>query len=105
MSHVTPTDVATGPTRGTLIGDTDTVPGRERDCLLGKALQLTSVAALDGFLFGFDTAVINGATPGVSDRICLVDTPGLGARADAEDFNRAMSAALGLADLVLWVAK
>ncbi|WP_022922126.1 sugar porter family MFS transporter [Ornithinimicrobium pekingense] len=32
-----------------------------RDYLLGKAVQLASVAALGGFLFGFDTAVINGA--------------------------------------------
>ncbi len=41
--------------------DTGTVRRRERDYLLGKAVQLASVAALGGFLFGFDTAVINGA--------------------------------------------
>ncbi|MFK5635233.1 MULTISPECIES: sugar porter family MFS transporter [unclassified Ornithinimicrobium] len=33
----------------------------QRDYVLGKAIQLASVAALGGFLFGFDTAVINGA--------------------------------------------
>ena len=33
----------------------------ERDYVLSKAIHLASVAALGGFLFGFDTAVINGA--------------------------------------------
>ena len=33
----------------------------QRDYVLGKAIHLASVAALGGFLFGFDTAVINGA--------------------------------------------
>ncbi|MGA8210342.1 MAG: sugar porter family MFS transporter [Nocardioidaceae bacterium] len=39
--------------------DTDQTP--EHDYYLGRALHLASVAALGGFLFGFDTAVINGA--------------------------------------------
>src|SRR5690625_4879663 len=33
----------------------------ERDYKLSRALHLAAVAALGGFLFGFDTAVINGA--------------------------------------------
>ena len=33
----------------------------EHGYYLGKVIQLASVAALGGFLFGFDTAVINGA--------------------------------------------
>ncbi|USQ74821.1 sugar porter family MFS transporter [Ornithinimicrobium cryptoxanthini] len=33
----------------------------QKDYVLSQAILLTSVAALGGFLFGFDTAVINGA--------------------------------------------
>src|SRR5690625_1367453 len=33
----------------------------QRDYILSRALHLAAVAALGGFLFGFDTAVINGA--------------------------------------------
>jgi MFS transporter, SP family, sugar:H+ symporter len=40
--------------------------GRD-DYYLGKALHLASVAALGGFLFGFDTAVINGAVGAVQE--------------------------------------
>ncbi|MFB9731360.1 sugar porter family MFS transporter [Ornithinimicrobium kibberense] len=40
---------------------TTTDEGQQRDYVLGKAIHLASVAALGGFLFGFDTAVINGA--------------------------------------------
>lgn len=32
-----------------------------RDYVLSRALHLAAVAALGGFLFGFDTSVINGA--------------------------------------------
>ena len=40
---------------------TTTGEHQERDYVLGKAIHLATVAALGGFLFGFDTAVINGA--------------------------------------------
>ncbi|MEC5193201.1 MULTISPECIES: GTPase [unclassified Arthrobacter] len=43
------------------------------------------------------------ATPRASDRIEVVDTPGVGARDGAEDFDLAFSAAYD-ADLILWVA-
>lgn len=43
------------------------------------------------------------ATTTASDRIEVVDTPGVGARDGAEDFDKAFSAALS-ADLILWVA-
>lgn len=43
------------------------------------------------------------AIPTMSDRIEVVDTPGVGARDGAEDFEMAFSAALH-ADLILWVA-
>src|SRR5690606_29971149 len=33
----------------------------QKDYVLSQAILLSSVAALGGFLFGFDTAVINGA--------------------------------------------
>lgn len=39
--------------------------GQPRDYVLGRAVMLASVAALGGFLFGFDTAVINGAVGAV----------------------------------------
>ncbi|AXH96292.1 sugar porter family MFS transporter [Ornithinimicrobium avium] len=38
-----------------------------RDYVLGQAVLLASVAALGGFLFGFDTAVINGAVNAMRD--------------------------------------
>src|SRR5699024_12759205 len=34
---------------------------KDRDYYLSRALHLAAVAALGGFLFGFDTSVINGA--------------------------------------------
>jgi hypothetical protein len=43
------------------------------------------------------------ATAIASERIEIVDTPGVGARDGAEDFDKAFSAALD-ADLILWVA-
>lgn len=43
------------------------------------------------------------AASSASDRIEIVDTPGVGARDGAEDFDKAFNAALD-ADLVLWVA-
>ncbi|MFK5582749.1 sugar porter family MFS transporter [Serinicoccus sp. LYQ131] len=39
----------------------------DRDYHLGKAVLLASVAALGGFLFGFDTAVINGAVNAIRE--------------------------------------
>ncbi len=36
-----------------------------RDFYLGRTIHLASVAALGGFLFGFDTAVINGAVSAI----------------------------------------
>ena len=33
----------------------------EKDALTGKVVMLSMVAALGGFLFGFDSSVINGA--------------------------------------------
>ncbi len=44
------------------MSQTEQAPKETRDdYYLGKAIHLASVAALGGFLFGFDTAVINGA--------------------------------------------
>jgi MFS transporter, SP family, sugar:H+ symporter len=40
----------------------------EQGYYLGKVIQLASVAALGGFLFGFDTAVINGAVGAMRDQ-------------------------------------
>src|SRR5699024_6619330 len=39
----------------------------QRDYYLGRALHLAAVAALGGFLFGFDTSVINGAVNPMSE--------------------------------------
>src|SRR5690625_6914565 len=39
----------------------------KRDYYLGRALHLAAVAALGGFLFGFDTSVINGAVNPMSE--------------------------------------
>src|SRR5690625_4260384 len=39
----------------------------KRDYYLGRALHLAVVAALGGFLFGFDTSVINGAVTPMSE--------------------------------------
>lgn len=36
-------------------------PNKGRDYILTRALHLAAVAALGGFLFGFDTSVVNGA--------------------------------------------
>ena len=44
------------------MAQTDQAPQETRDdYYLGRAVHLATVAALGGFLFGFDTAVINGA--------------------------------------------
>ena len=45
----------------------DTAPERE-DYVVGRAVHLATVAAIGGFLFGFDTAVINGAVTAVRDQ-------------------------------------
>ncbi len=39
----------------------------DRDYYLGRTIHLAAVAALGGLLFGFDTAVINGAVSAISD--------------------------------------
>jgi SP family sugar:H+ symporter-like MFS transporter len=41
---------------------------RRRDYDTGRAVLLAAVAALGGFLFGFDTAVINGAVTSIRDQ-------------------------------------
>jgi MFS transporter, SP family, sugar:H+ symporter len=41
------------------------------DYVAGKAILLAAVAALGGFLFGFDTAVINGAVQAVREQFAL----------------------------------
>jgi len=38
-----------------------TAPREKEEYAAGRAAALAGVAALGGFLFGFDTAVINGA--------------------------------------------
>ncbi len=43
---------------------TETAAGKD-DYYLGRAIHLASVAALGGFLFGFDTAVVNGAVSAI----------------------------------------
>ena len=40
-------------------------PQTQEEYDTGRALLLATVAALGGFLFGFDTAVINGAVTAV----------------------------------------
>lgn len=45
------------------------------DYYTGKAIQLATVAALGGFLFGFDTAVINGAVSAIEAEFEM--SPGL----------------------------
>ena len=42
-------------------------PQTQEEYDTGRALLLATVAALGGFLFGFDTAVINGAVTAVRD--------------------------------------
>ncbi|WP_199423927.1 sugar porter family MFS transporter [Actinotalea solisilvae] len=42
-------------------------PGQQEQYDTGRAVLLATVAALGGFLFGFDTAVINGAVTAIRD--------------------------------------
>ena len=49
------------PTRRPAKADESHQQTTQKDYVLSQAILLTSVAALGGFLFGFDTAVINGA--------------------------------------------
>jgi SP family sugar:H+ symporter-like MFS transporter len=41
---------------------------RPPDRILHRATVLAAAAALGGFLFGYDSAVINGAVTGIQDR-------------------------------------
>ncbi|WP_152186827.1 sugar porter family MFS transporter [Segeticoccus rhizosphaerae] len=47
----------------------------QEDYVLGRVVMLAAVAALGGFLFGFDTAVINGAVNAVGDEFDLAPGP------------------------------
>lgn len=46
-------------------------PQTQEEYDTGRALLLATVAALGGFLFGFDTAVINGAVTAVRDQFAM----------------------------------
>ena len=55
----------------TSTGSTDGTAGAAERYATGRAVMLAAVAALGGFLFGFDTAVINGAVPAIRDEFAL----------------------------------
>lgn len=46
-------------------------PGAAEEYDTGRAILLASVAALGGFVFGFDTAVINGAVSAIRDEFAM----------------------------------
>ncbi|MGN6243939.1 MAG: sugar porter family MFS transporter [Motilibacteraceae bacterium] len=52
-------------------GAADIRSGAERGNTTGTAVLVSVVAAIGGFLFGFDTAVINGAVTAISDAFSL----------------------------------
>lgn len=58
---------------------------QHNDANLGFTLGIVSVAALGGFLFGFDTAVINGAVPVLNDLFMNPDSGFAGGLEISED--------------------
>src|SRR5918997_4632372 len=55
-------------------GSTSGTPGA-RQKTTAKAILISIVAAVGGFLFGFDSSVINGAVDALNDQFGLQDSP------------------------------